>query len=124
METKRLGNIEFRLTKSFGPNPYDYVDVVFWYPNPHYGREADYLKKGEWYVPKDDPSCYSIHQSCFKHPESCYSLASIDIEEEPCIRCVELRPFELKPKDDADFRALVRMAYDYAISLWREQQRY
>ena len=29
METKRLGNIEFRLTKSFGPNPYDYVDVVF-----------------------------------------------------------------------------------------------
>ena len=52
------------------------------------------------------------------------SLASIDIEEEPYVRCVGLRPFELKPKDDADFRALVRMAYDYAISLWREQQHY
>jgi len=124
METNRIGKIEFRLTKSLGRNPRDYVEIVFWYPNHYYGNEDQYKKDGEWYLPKEGPAAYRIHEGCFKNPESCYTLATIEIKEEPDIISVGLRPFELAAKDRADFEAIVRLAYEYTINLWKEQNDY
>ena len=40
----RIGNVEFRVSKTLGLNPRDYIDIVFWYPNPDYGQEDQYEK--------------------------------------------------------------------------------
>ena len=122
----RIGNVEFRVSKTLGSHPRDYIDIVFWYPNSDYGQEYQYEKiDGEWYIPKGmGCNFYRIHESCFKNPESCYSVATIDIKEEPDVLSVGLRPFDLKPKDRADFEAIVRLAYEYTANLWREQNNY
>ena len=121
----RIGNIAFRVSKTIGSHPRDYVDIVLWYPNPDYGQEDQYKKVDkEWYIPKEGAYHYRKHESCFKNPENCYTVATIDIKEEPNILSVGLRPFDLKPKDRADFEAIVRLAYEYTVNLWREQNNY
>ena len=122
----RIGSVEFRVSKTLDSHPRDYIDIVFWYPNPDYGQEDQYEKiNGEWYTPKGmGCNFYRKHESCFKNRESCYSVATIDIKEEPDVLSVGLRPFDLKPKDRADFEAIVRLAYEYTVNLWREQNNY
>lgn len=121
----RIGNVEFRLSKTLGLHPRDYIDIILWYPNPDYGQEDQYEKVDkEWYIPKSGNNHCRKHESCFKNPESCYTVATIDIKEEPNILSVGLRPFDLKPKDRADFEAIVRLAYEYTVDLWRKQNNY
>ena len=124
IQPMRLGNVEFRMAKSLGRNPHDYVDIVLWYPNAYYGREGEFEWSGEWATPKDRPNSYRVHESCFKNPESCYTVATIDIREEPDVHSVGLRAFELGPKDYADFLAIVKQAYRYAHQTWSDAQNY
>ncbi len=84
IEKKRIGNLEFApasylLPKNEWPkNPSWHID--YWYPNVYYGRESEYEKAGDWYI---DPkfSFGRIHKSCFKHPESCFAIASFNYDE-------------------------------------------
>lgn len=125
IQPTRIGNVEFRVSKTIGSHPRDYIDIILWYPNPDYGREDQYEKvDNEWYIPKGEYYHYRKHESCFKNPESCYTVATIDIREEPDVVSCGLRPFDLKPKDRADFEAIVRLAYEYTIDLWRKQNDY
>jgi len=124
IEPTRIGDIAFRLAKSFGRNPRDYVDIIKWYPNSYYGREDEFVKTdGGMYAPKDGGG-WRVDPSCFKNPESCFTLATIEIEEEPDVCSCGLRPFELSPKDDSDYRAIVKLAYQYAYQIWRSQQNF
>jgi len=119
----RIGNIEFRLAKSLAYPSEDYVDIICWYPNSYYGREKDFIKDGEFYIDREYPSIRT-HESCFKNKESCYTVATIDIEEEPDVCSVGLRAFNLSEEEYKNFLIIVKLAYQYAHELWSEQQDY
>ena len=106
---RRKGNIQIRRTTDIRGKEYD--EVIVWYPNSFYGREKDYNFDGkENYIYKDAPHC-RIHKSCFEHPESCYTIATIEWNgagDEFHLRTVGLRPWELGKGDAADFLELVK----------------
>ena len=117
----RIGNISFRLAETLGPNPKKYIDIVYWYPNPDYGQESSYIKEGEWYRPKYSDRKYKVHESCFKDPECCFTLATVDIEEEPGVLSVGFRPFNLSDETYKDYKQIVSQALNYAQNLYYEQ---
>ena len=72
----RKGNLEFRKCSYIGapPNPISY-EICVWQPNMYYGKEQDYIKKNNYYIPKDSIDKYfKIHKDCFKNPETCYQI--------------------------------------------------
>ena len=118
----RIGNIEFRLTQTIGEPPRDYVEIVKWYPNKYYKRENEFEKEGEWYIHRDSFGYrYRMHENCFTNPESCYTIATLDIKEEPDVISVGLRPFDLEPDEEADYKEVVKQAYQYTYNLWKRQ---
>ena len=77
----RIGNLEFRKASYLLEEPENPAySIDMWIPNPHYGKELEYIKKGSQYYPKEN-SHYSIHESCFKYPECCYSLGSFEYDK-------------------------------------------
>lgn len=123
IENMRMGNLEFRmasylLPKEKWPNNPSY-DIVYWYPNEYYGKESQYIKKGEWYVPKSSnyPYSYRIHQDCFKSPESCYTIASFNYDKEDdkyYFIFIDDRPLVLKDKIQREaFWKLIKYGYKY-----------
>lgn len=74
---KRIGTLEFRLCSYLC----DYPEVPGWeivkyYPNCYYGKEDGYIYVGAGrYQDKEWPNHY-VSESCFRHKESCYTIAS------------------------------------------------
>ena len=72
----RIENIECRLSH----NTYEFIK---WYPNIHFGSEAQLVAEGYELVTYPDgdyeytKNRLHINGSCFKHPESCYTIATI-----------------------------------------------
>lgn len=106
---KRIGNIA--VSPMAGDNNYSY-EILFYYPNPYYGRENEYVKNEKlgWYEYPDQPNV-KIHSGCFKSPESCYVLAFITNGEEPDVVSVGLRPWELSGSDDIAFREILKYVF-------------
>ena len=87
IERKRIGSLEFKpasylLPKNKWPkHPAWSIDM--WIPNFYYGRDNEYPED-----PNDNsyrlylkyPN-HRIHKSCFKHPETCFTLASFEYNE-------------------------------------------
>lgn len=109
-DQKRIGNIEYRTVVSC--NGQKYVEIVHWVPNSLYGKKDEFektpfdskLKNGDMY---DD--------NCFKNPEVCYTIATIDYSDEPDIKSVGMRAFDLDEQDEMDFKKLIRYAYQYVV---------
>lgn len=101
---KRIGSLEFRKAIYIGEEPeHPSYHIDRWYPNPDYGRESEYIKDGNWYRHPDYQN-YRKHKDCFKHPESCYTIASFVWDEHEGIyelHFVGDRPIELQ-KDERD----------------------
>lgn len=108
---KRIGNVA--ASPMSGDDRYAY-EVLFYYPNPYYGHEKDYIKiEGmDYYQYPDSPYC-RVHAGCFKNPESCYVLAFITNAEEPDVVSVGLRPWELSGSDDIAFREILKYCFEY-----------
>lgn len=87
IENKRIGDLEFRpssylLPKDRWPKNPSY-DIALWYPNNYYGRDDEFPEDPLDNSFRTDPK-YSncrIHKSCFKHPETCFTIASFDYDE-------------------------------------------
>ena len=87
IENKRIGDLEFRpssylLPKDKWPKNPSY-DIALWYPNNYYGRDNEFPEDPLDNSFRTDPkySNYRIHKSCFKHPETCFTIASFDYDE-------------------------------------------
>lgn len=89
-------------------------EIVKWYPNNYYGAEAKHLEEG--YVLSGGfyrKNNLSISESCFKHPESCFTVATLhyDNEEGCCdMRTIGPRVLELTKQDRDDFFDVYAMA--------------
>lgn len=108
---KRIGNVA--ASPMNGDEKYAY-EILFYYPNPYYGHEKDYVKiEGmDYYEYPDHPNC-KVHSGCFKNPESCYTVAFITNAEEPDVVSVGLRPWELSGSDDIAFREILKYCFEY-----------
>ena len=87
IEKKRIGDLEFRpasylLPKEKYPKNPSY-DIVLWHPNLYYGRDEEFPEDPLDNSFRNDPKYWNhrIHKSCFKNPETCFTLASFDYNE-------------------------------------------
>lgn len=121
----RIGNIELRLTKSLRDKYY--YDIVCYYPNGYYNKQDEYEfdEVRRMYYKLDFPYCY-IDPDCFKHEESCYSVAHLvqREEDEHDIKSVGSRPFNLSPREMADYLAVVKYSYEHYNELYKEDKDY
>ena len=53
--------------------------------------------------------------NCFTNPEVYYTIATIDYSDEPAIKSVGMRAFDLEEQDEKDFKKLIRYAYQYVV---------
>jgi hypothetical protein len=113
IESKRIGNLMFRKATYLGEEPeFPAWHIDFFYPNPYYGKENEYIKDKDFYI-KDKNSNHRIHKDCFKHKESCYSIASFGRDGEGFyeLSFIGDRPLGLNEKDMKDFWELVKYGY-------------
>ena len=96
---------------------FNYFEIVKYYPNSYYGKESEYefdedrnLYKGKYFNT-------FINKSCFKNPESCFTLASwVDIdhdEKTPDLKFVGKRPLELDEDELKDFLICAKEGQDF-----------
>lgn len=79
----RIDNLEFRKATYLCESPeHPAYDIIMWYPNCYYGKESEYIydERNDCYCPPEYPHCY-ISKSCFKHPESCMTIASFEYDK-------------------------------------------
>lgn len=102
MKQIRIDNLEFREAKYLSDSPeHPSYNIDYWYENTNYGTEDQYETDGEWYWKSDSPYIRK-HKSCFKHPESCFTIASFNYDEHEQdyeLKFVGYRPIELFEKD-------------------------
>ena len=107
---KRIGNVEYRTVVSI--NGHKYVEIVRWVPNSLYGKE-DEFEKSPFGSKTKNGAVYD--DRCFKNSEVCYTIATIDYADEPDIKSVGMRAFDLDEQDEKDFKKLIRYAYQYVV---------
>lgn len=114
MNNKRIGNLEIRpasylLPKDKWPkNPSYHID--YWYPNAYYGRESEFEKDGDWYYYPKHHSC-RVHKDCFKHEQSCFSIASFSYDEHEGfyeLHFIGDRPLQLTKEEREAFWELIK----------------
>lgn len=115
-ESKRIKNLEVREYTRYFNKESDgkFIEIIQWYPNCHYQKESEFIwdKRKEMY--KHPQYNYWVDKSCFKNPESCMMIASIDFsKEEPDVCSVGLRPFNLENDEYLIFRELVFYAFKF-----------
>ena len=108
----RVENIECRFSQGR-------YEIVKWYPNEYYGAEERMIEEGweraevngEYYGMRKD-NC-TITASCFKNPESCYTIARLEYSNgEGCcdLTTVGSRVLDLKKADRKTFFKVYRLA--------------
>ena len=107
---KRIGNIEYRTVVSF--SGHKYIEIVHWIPNSLYGKEDEFEKSS---FDNKTKNGVVYDDSCFINPEVYYTIATIDYSDEPDIKSVGMRAFDLEEQDEKDFKKLIRYAYQYVV---------
>lgn len=111
---KRIGNLQLRKATYLGKEP-EHVSyhIEKWEPNGYYGNEDKFIDEGDYYrYPDDDYRFVRIHKSCFKHPETCYSVATFewdDHEEIYELHFVVDRPLHLSKEEREIFWQLIEL---------------
>lgn len=118
----RLGNIECR----FGQERYE---IVKWSPNSYFGAEEKMLAEGYERVEyagggfKFEKPYTTIDGSCFKNPESAYTIATLHYDEgEGCcdMMTIGTRLLELDKVDRKEFFKVYKRAEKYIRKESRE----
>ena len=117
IQNKRIGSLEFRpctylLPKDKWPKHPGW-DIVLWYPNKYYLEKDKYSSNdGVWFYEKDNDnviSHYRVHESCFKNPESCFSVVTFNYDDEGYyeVKFIADRPLSLKDDERKIFWELL-----------------
>ena len=121
----RIDNLEFRpstylLPKEQYPDPIGY-SIDHYSPNTYYGREEEFPldpRDPNFRVYPDYPNC-RVHKDCFKHPQSCCTIAHFEYNSHEGYYELEFigdRPLELTPKEWEDFRKLLEYGFKHLSS--------
>lgn len=115
----RLGNIGLKKASYIGEEPsIPSIHVVKYENNRYYGNEQKYKwSEDGLHAYKIDENGnidkrFSIHKSCFLHPETCFTLASFDYDEHEDffeIRFCGDRPLDLDSEERDLFWKILRM---------------
>ena len=126
MESKRIGNLEIRkavyICRDEDLPKHISYHIDKWEPNGYYGREADFVKDGEYYRPNDKHYSYCrIHKDCFKNRETCYSIASFDWDRDSYeFRFIGDRPLNLTEEEKKIFWELIDYGFKNLNHGWYE----
>jgi hypothetical protein len=108
----RINNIECRSNQ-------DRYEIVKWYPNTYYGAEQRLIEEGyerveypnnRWQLKRD---WHNIDMSCFINPESCYTIATLEYDDdEMCCDMTTVGPrlLELDKKERDNFFTVYKLA--------------
>ena len=112
IKPKRIGNLMFRKAAYLGKEPeFPSWHIDFFYPNPTYGKENEYIKEGDFYTKdKYNPCSVRYHKDCFKHKESCYSIASFTRDKTGFYELSFIldRPLDLNEEELKNFWEIVK----------------
>ena len=108
----RIENLRIRKATYINEEPkHPSYHIEKWETNSYYGNEDKFIKEGEYYMHPDDAyKCIRIHKSCFKHPETCYAIASFnwdDHEEIYELHFISDRPLHLSKEEREIFWQLI-----------------
>lgn len=111
---KRIGNLQLRKATYLGKAPErPSYHIEKWEPNGYYGNEEKFIDEGDYYRHPDDAyMCVRIHKSCFKHPETCYSIASFEWDDHEAIYELHFigdRPLYLSKEEREVFWQLIEL---------------
>lgn len=117
----RINNIEFRPTVGIFKQE-TYYEIVKWCENTFYGKDDEY-EKTQFGNLRHKEYGYFISESCLKNKETCFTLATFENtnEEEPNLRSVGKRPFELTAKEHNDFISVVHYGFDEMKKKYNER---
>ena len=110
----RVNNIAFRIESNGS------LHIVKYYPNSYYGR-YDSMVEGGWEKTADGSLYYDsvfVDKSCFKNPESCYTLALLELDREEYttnLRTVGDRVLDLNKREREDFFKVYKKAHKYLL---------
>ena len=116
----RINNIECRKYTATKTDEVHY-EIVKWENNTYFSKEKEYRDNG--YVDSFggdflQKNGHSIQKTFFERPETCYTVASLNLNrKEPCVylESVGSRLLDLKKDDIKDFFEVYRLA-DQKIS--------
>ena len=122
----RINNIECRFSQGR-------YEIVSWFTNEYYGAEERMLSEGwekvtwdngDWSMKKENTQ---ISSSCFKNPESCYTIATLEYSrgEGWCdMSTVGNRLLQLSKKNRKDFFAVYKLAEEMINHENRDKDEY
>lgn len=116
IESKRIGNLEFRKATYLLPDDklpeHLSYHIDYWVPNCYYGREKEFIKDKDWYVYPDNSHC-RVHKDCFKNPESCFAIASFNYDKEGYYELTFIadRPLNITKEEREIFWELIQYGY-------------
>ena len=111
----RIKNLSFNPCGYLGDKPEKYSWAIdYWYPNPYYNKENDFIKEGDHYLYPDPPKC-RVHKSCFKNKECRYTIATFDYDSHEDFYelhfCMD-RPLSLNDEERDIFWKLIKYGND------------
>lgn len=117
----RVNNIGFRIESNGS------LHIVKYYPNQYFGNFDKMVSEGresnaEGGLHKD---CVTITESCFKNPESCYTVAILELDKDEYttnLRTVGQRVLDLNKQDREDFFKVYKKAHKYLIKSMKNEQ--
>lgn len=76
-DLKRMGNLAMGKCSYLGNEPeIPSYEIVKYYPNCYYGRKDEFEPiGGGMYKEKGTSGDWRVHESCFVHPDSCFTVA-------------------------------------------------
>lgn len=110
----RVNNIGFRIESNGS------LHIVKYYPNQYFGNFDKMVSEG--WEPNAEGGLYNdyviVTSSCFKHPESCYTVAFLELDEDEYttdLTTVGQRVLDLNKSDRDDFFKVYKKAHKYLI---------
>ena|SRR5690606_6102966 len=113
MKTYRVNNIGFRVE-------YDSLHIVKYYKNKYFGNYEKMIEEG-WKETSNGflhRGLVTITESCFKNPESCYTIAILELDRDEYttnLRTVGNRVLDLNKKERDDFFKVYEKAHKYLL---------
>src|SRR5690606_35021172 len=112
MKTYRVNNIGFRVE-------YGTLHILKYYKNQYFGNYENMIAEGwEESLKGLYKDAVTITESCFKNPESCYTIAILELDKEEYttnLRTVGDRVLDLNKKERDDFFKVYKKAHKYLL---------
>lgn len=113
----RINNLSFnKATYLCEPPEHIGYHIDKWEPNGYYQKESEFTKiDSDFYCYPDYP-CFKVHKSCFKYPETSYTIASFSYNNhEGCyeLKFIDDRPMNLNEDERKIFWELLDFGFKF-----------